>query len=193
LPTAAGFTLTIDAPDTYTPDEPFAVSGRLTVAFDLPIIVEVGEGVPDEEIVIRVDGAPAATAITDDDGSYQVQLTFDSLPPTTRALQAIAFEGELLETRSRTVETRQDRSLVELTVEPAFVAFAPGATEQLLATAMWDDGRTSDVTARANWSTSDAGVATVSADGVVEAVAPGTATITATLREKAVRATVIVE
>lgn len=54
------------------------------------------------------------------------------------------------------------------------------ATQQLTATLAMSDGTNQDVTATATWSSSDETVATVSAGGLVTAVAEGSATITAT-------------
>lgn len=61
-----------------------------------------------------------------------------------------------------------------LQVAPLFAGFLPGATKQLVATF---NGATVPVT----WATSDANVATVSADGLVTGVTSGTASITASL------------
>lgn len=190
VPTAAGFTVTIQVPDAYDPGVPFTVTGRLMVAFALPILVEVGAGVPDEEIVVLVDGQPAGTAITDDEGAYAVELVFDALPPTTRELQAVAYEGSALETRSRVAETRLRRILSELWIEPGSATVAQGGTVQLSAVGMWDDGRTDDLSAQASWTSSDETVATVDDDGTVTGVSSGEVTITAEAHDKTATAAV---
>ena len=59
-----------------------------------------------------------------------------------------------------------------LQVSPLFAGFLPGATQQLTATL---NGQAVPVT----WETSDATVATVSADGLVTGISSGTAAITA--------------
>ncbi|MDD4985334.1 MAG: Ig-like domain-containing protein [Dehalococcoidales bacterium] len=64
------------------------------------------------------------------------------------------------------------QSLEELTV---------GATQQLTATGTYSDDSTKDITTEANWTSSDTAVATVSASGLVTAVAEGSAEITASL------------
>lgn len=70
-----------------------------------------------------------------------------------------------------------------LAVTPANPAIADGATQAFHATLAYSDGSTADVTASANWSSSDTSVATVgnsSGDkGVATAQQPGTATIAA--------------
>lgn len=69
-----------------------------------------------------------------------------------------------------------------LTVTPSSISFtSAGATQQLTATATYADGTAQNVTSNTvtAYSSSAAAVATVSATGVVSAVANGTATITA--------------
>ena len=66
-----------------------------------------------------------------------------------------------------------------VTVSPDTLTLSIGATQQLTATTRDADGNV--LTGRSiSWSTSDAAIATVSASGVVAAVAAGAATITAT-------------
>ena len=64
-----------------------------------------------------------------------------------------------------------------VTVAPAFVTLEPNDTQQLTATV---DATPSSADKTVTWSSSDSDVATVSTTGVVTAVAPGSATITAT-------------
>lgn len=66
-----------------------------------------------------------------------------------------------------------------LTVTPDTATLAVAGTQQLAAAEVLADDSDHDVTALVAWSTSDAAVATVSAAGMVTAVAAGTATITA--------------
>lgn len=58
------------------------------------------------------------------------------------------------------------------------------STQQLTATLTLSDGSESDVTDSAAWESSDDAVATVSASGLVTAVAVGECTITATAQGK---------
>jgi trimeric autotransporter adhesin len=60
----------------------------------------------------------------------------------------------------------------------AATVIAPGSVDQLTATAFYDTISPQDITASVEWSSVDLAVATVSASGLVTAVAPGTATIT---------------
>ena len=66
-----------------------------------------------------------------------------------------------------------------ITVPP--LTLAVGLTGQLSANGSYSDGSSRDVSADVSWSSDDPSVATVSATGLVTAVAPGTAIITGTL------------
>lgn len=71
-------------------------------------------------------------------------------------------------------------TLTKITVTPATVMLAAGATQQLMVTGSYSDGSTKDLTNSASYVSSAPAVATVSASGgLVAAVATGTATITA--------------
>jgi len=72
------------------------------------------------------------------------------------------------------------RSLQSIGVTPSNPSLAAGTTLQLTATATYSDLATEDVTASTTWASSDASILTVSSSGLVTAVAPGTATVTAT-------------
>lgn len=73
-----------------------------------------------------------------------------------------------------------DDTITGLLVDPAAATIVVTATQQLQAYGTEVDGGVQDVTDEAVWTTSDPLVATVDANGLVTAVAPGTATITAT-------------
>jgi hypothetical protein len=66
-------------------------------------------------------------------------------------------------------------------VAPATVSIALGRTQELTATATLDDGTSVDVTTSVTWSSTDEGVVTVTAGGVIEGVAEGEADVEATL------------
>ncbi len=72
------------------------------------------------------------------------------------------------------------KSLQSIAVTPSDPSLAAGTTLQLTATGMWSDLSNQDLSSSASWASSDAAVLTVSAAGLVTAVAPGTATVTAT-------------
>ena len=73
----------------------------------------------------------------------------------------------------------------EVSVEPAELIMAVGRTEKITATISPPNATNKKV----NWSSSDENVATVDENGYVTAVAPGTATITATTEDGGKKAT----
>jgi len=72
------------------------------------------------------------------------------------------------------------RTLKSITVTPAAPTLGVGGTQQFTATAGYSDGSTQNVTASATWSSSSVKIVTVTSAGIGTAVAPGTATVTAT-------------
>lgn len=69
------------------------------------------------------------------------------------------------------------------------LAVSEGATSQLTATATMSNGSTQDVTGQATWESSNTMIATVSATGLLTAVATGTADISATYQGRMGRGT----
>lgn len=72
-------------------------------------------------------------------------------------------------------------TLTSVSVGPSSPSVTIGKTQQMSATATYDNGSTDTVTTSASWSTSDATIATVSSTGLVTGVASGSATISATV------------
>jgi len=70
-------------------------------------------------------------------------------------------------------------SLTSLQVAPGNASVAPGAVQQFTATGKYSDGSSKDLTASAQWKTSDSNVASV-AGGKVTGVGAGTVMVTAT-------------
>ena len=73
-----------------------------------------------------------------------------------------------------------NKSLQSIGVTPSNPSLATGTTLQLAATATYSDQSNQDITSLVTWASSDAAVLTISAAGLVTAVTPGTATVTAT-------------
>lgn len=72
-------------------------------------------------------------------------------------------------------------SLVSIAVTPANYAFtAAASTKQFIATGTYSDNNQYGVTGQVEWTSSDNTLATVSATGIVQDLAPGAPTITAT-------------
>ena len=83
-------------------------------------------------------------------------------------------------------------TLASISVAPASARIKVGEAIQYRATATYSDGSTEPVTTEVTWSSSDSAVATISAQGLARAKAPGKATITATLEGKSALATLVV-
>src|SRR6266702_2833682 len=81
--------------------------------------------------------------------------------------------------------TAKNATLVSIGVTPANPNLPQGLTRQFTATGTYSDIRTQDLTTQVAWSSSAAGVATISnaggSQGLATSVAAGTTTITATL------------
>lgn len=88
-----------------------------------------------------------------------------------------AFSNSVTVTVSR-------KELTQLQITPANVSLSPGLTQQLECRAVYSDRTNQDVTAQVSWSTSDAGVARISATGLVTGVKPGQVSVTALLGER---------
>jgi hypothetical protein len=72
-----------------------------------------------------------------------------------------------------------DPALTSLVVTPPTPSIMEGSTLQMAATGSYADGTTKTITDKATWSTSDLTIATVNSGGVISAIAPGSATISA--------------
>jgi len=71
--------------------------------------------------------------------------------------------------------------LTSLAVTPSTPTIVIGATQQFTATGGYSDGANQDLTATANWSSSDVAVATIDAAGFATSAGQGSSTITATV------------
>jgi uncharacterized protein YjdB len=72
-------------------------------------------------------------------------------------------------------------TLTSITLTPGTATIALDGSQQFSATGNFSDGTTENLTAQATWKSSDAGVASVSADGLASPSGAGTTTITATM------------
>ena len=103
------------------------------------------------------------------------------MPSNKRKLQILAGLATLLVIAAG-VGCRgffQNPVLTGLTVGPQSPNIQQGSTLQMNAIGTYDDGSTKTLTSGVFWSTSDEGVAPISAGGLVTASSSGTATITA--------------
>jgi outer membrane protein assembly factor BamB len=77
------------------------------------------------------------------------------------------------------VDSRPSATLVSLALQPSAVTVAPAKSKQLTLTGTYSDGAQQDLTATADWSSSDTSKVIVTSTGLVTGVAAGSATITA--------------
>ena len=139
-----------------------------------------------DAIVFNPDSAPILTPIVATSEWTRVEVPFDGwvVSPSSTANWRLMIRGwggmtgaTVLYDDIRFVATGAPGVPVTgVSVEPATLTLAVGASEALTATV----APTNATNATVQWTTNDAGVATVSEAGVVTAVAAGTATITAT-------------
>jgi len=81
---------------------------------------------------------------------------------------------------AETVLTVTDTALTSIAVTADNTSITTGLTQPLTATGTYEDATTAVITSSMTWSSSDTTIATVDTTGLVTAVSPGTATITAT-------------
>ena len=186
----AGMSVTLDAADKFREGSPYSVSGHVYGVLAVPLVLEVSRGLQNQTVDILVDGARRASTTTNNEGHYRVDLSLTG-EPATHTIQAVVNRGTPAEVRSRTQTTTIDQVFTSMRLTPSSTSLDVGASTQLRAFALDGDGREQDVTSRAAWSTSDANVATVSG-GLVRAVSPGAASMTATFADLAAGSSVTV-
>ena len=113
-------------------------------------------------VAATLGGGAAAVVDTDDD-----QTTTTNTTPTEPTEPTDPTEPS-------------EPTVTGLSVSPDAVSLDVGGTQQLVATADLSDGSTRDVTGVAEWTSTDAAVATVDASGLVTALGTGSTTVTAT-------------
>jgi hypothetical protein len=82
--------------------------------------------------------------------------------------------------------------LVQLQVTPPAASVPAGLTQQLTATAVYENGHREDVSGQVAWASTDEAVASVDGHGLVLTVAAGRVQLTATLPGKSASATLVV-
>ncbi|MGO0062900.1 beta strand repeat-containing protein [Brevibacillus fluminis] len=90
------------------------------------------------------------------------------------------------------VESMDARKVRRITADRSSLNLKEGTTRQLTLTATYTDGTKSAVTDKAEWTSADEAVAKVE-QGMIEAVSPGTTTVTATYRGKSYKIKITVK
>ncbi len=99
-----------------------------------------------------------------------------------RAVGTVTITAALSGKTGETTMTVTPKELVSISLSPATVSLAAGRTQQLSATGTYTDNTTPDITSLVTtWSSSNTAVASVTATGLVDTYATGTATISASL------------
>lgn len=165
-----------------------AQTGTVGEPLDNALRVQVtgadGSGVSGETVTWSVasgGGSLSASSTTTDGSGYaQVNWTLGTTAGTQAASATVSGAGSV-----GFSATAEPGSVSNVEVSPASLSLEIGTVAQLEATATDQHGNT--VTdASAQWASSDTTIATVSAEGAVEAVAEGSATVTATAEGVAV-------
>lgn len=154
---------------------------------------------PTNPVAARNVTIPFAAVGTYSDGSIADltrTATWESSAPATVAITSGGFATTLSAGTSiisatvgnitgRTTVTVTEAALRSITISPATFSLAPRGTQSLTATGSYSDGTTLDITQSVAWSSSADAVAAVSnaegSRGLVTAIGPGSATITAKL------------
>ena len=121
--------------------------------------------------------------LSDDDAVY-VGITAAAAPPDVNYAWTMGSNGlwAAVEKIKAAILMKRPTAISSLAITPSSGTKAAAATEQLLAIATYADGSTDDVTLVTSYSSSDTTKGTVSINGLVTAVATGSATITGVYR-----------
>ena len=169
-----------------------SVSGSTSVTVNAPTITAISVTPDDLTVPIGVSQQYTASAIYSD-GSIQDLVsgaTWGSSNPAVASIDSNGLANTLsggTTTITVTVGAFTDSStitvvpasLLSITVTPATVSMAAGTQQQFSATGIFSDGSTQVMTS-GTWSSSTASVITVDANGLGQAVAAGSSTITVT-------------
>jgi hypothetical protein len=169
-----------------------SISGSTSVTVSAPTITAISVAPDDMTLPLGVSEQYTASAIYSD-GSIQdlvSGVTWSSSNATVASVDSNGLATTLsagTTTITATVGSFADSStitvvpasLLSITVTPASVSLAAGTEQQYTATGIFSDGSTQVLTS-ATWSSSAASVMAVDANGLGQALAPGSSTITAT-------------
>jgi phage tail sheath protein FI len=186
-------TFTYVAANPLTAGEPVTLSGFPTSTFfNGQVVVVLASGLT--ATTFEADFTHADEAATAEAGVATVSagsITVASAGTTT-ITASFTPSGSSTPVTASTQLTVNAGHLTGLSVSPATLSLAAGLSQSLTVTGTFDNGTFVNMTGYATWSTSNAAAATVSATGLVTAVAAGTATITASYMQTTATTTVTV-
>jgi len=155
---------------------PATVTGTVSNATGLitgvTVTIEARQGATVVASTTTTTGTYAFSAI---DGTYDVTASAANYNPQSYPNAVLAPNS----TQTINFVLTSSVVLTGVSVTPATLTLAPGATQQFAATATYSDNSTAGVTASAAWTSSNATVASVSATGLVTALVDGTTTVQA--------------
>jgi len=125
---------------------------------------------PNIDVAWSVNGDQSLATISNEEGSKGLLKTTQS-----GSFSVTATRGEISQTRDVT----SSDNLTAVAVDPSSASIAKNNTQQLVATATYQDAGTEDISSIATWTSDNAGVASVDSTGVAKGVATGSAQITA--------------
>ena len=133
-------------------------------------------------------------ALENDSGIVDIRRNNPNDPDAFRAFAVTPGQDNIVATlgdlASQSTVVVSETTLVSFSVSPETVSLPAGAEEQFTAEGIYDDDHDEDLTEESTWSSSDSNVATISEDGLLNAVAAGTATVTASFDGQSDTATV---
>ena len=171
-----------------------SVCGSTTLAVGSPALVSIAvtpaNGTVPAGFSIQLDAMG-----TYSDGSTQdltSSVTWTSSAPNVASINSAGLASGLIvgsttitaasgTVQGTTTLTVGSAILVSIAVTPANASIAAGTTQQFTATGTYSDSSTQNLTSIATWSSSAAGVATISAGGLATGVSAGSSSITATV------------
>jgi len=128
----------------------------------------------------QTNGCPVSPATLAAGGACNVAVAFSPSAVGTRSGELLIYDNAVGSPQTAALTGSGVAVLQSITVSPTTATIGKGQTQQFTATGSYNDGSQQNITATANWTSSNTSVATVSG-GLATGVNTGTATIRAGL------------
>ncbi|KYD31175.1 Ig-like domain-containing protein [Parageobacillus toebii] len=137
---------------------------------------------------------PVLTLTNVDDPTESYTYTLDSLQYPSIKLPITSGTFNVTITMPLDSDTSgEEPTLVSLSTDPEDIHLLVNESQELKVFANYSDGSSKDVTQSATYISADPNIATVTADGTVKALAPGSTTITVSYKEKSISVPVTID
>jgi len=146
-------------------------------------------GTDSTDVTVTQDGNIISFTFMGDAVSFDYTVTASTTAGTYSFSGVVKDEDKIEYTVGGDAEIVVGSTLESIAVEPSEVSLYADETQQLTVTATYSDESVADVTAEADYESSEPSVATVSDTGLITAVAEGSATVTASYTEDAITKT----